>query len=56
MTGPIRRSEARLDDRTHLTHRVEHVVDMETGAIVAVTLYGADEGETATFKERWPSR
>ncbi len=26
------------------------MVDMETGAIVAVTLYGADEGETATVQ------
>ena len=28
-----------------------HAVDMETGAIVAVTLHGADEGDTATIPE-----
>ena len=29
------------DGRTHLAHKAEHAVDMETGAIVAVTLQGA---------------
>lgn len=37
------------DGRTHLAHKAEHAVDMETGAIVAVTLHGADEGDTATI-------
>ena len=36
------------DGRTHLAHKAEHAVDMETGAIVAVTLHGADEGDRAT--------
>jgi transposase len=39
------------DGRTHLAHKAEHAVDMETGAIVAVTLHGADEGDTATIAE-----
>jgi transposase len=39
------------DGRTHLAHKAEHAVDMETGAIVAVTLHGADEGDTATIRE-----
>ena len=39
------------DGRTHLAHKAEHAVDMETGAIVAVTLHGADEGDTATIQE-----
>ena len=39
------------DGRTHLAHKVEHAVDMETGAIVAVTLHGADEGDTETIQE-----
>jgi transposase len=39
------------DGRTHLAHKAEHAVDMETGAIVAVTLHGADEGDTATISE-----
>jgi transposase len=39
------------DGRTHLAHKAEHAVDMETGTIVAVTLHGADEGDTATLPE-----
>jgi transposase len=39
------------DGRTHLAHKAEHAVDMETGAIVAVTLHGADEGDTETIQE-----
>jgi transposase len=39
------------DGRTHLAHKAEHAVDMETGAIVAVTLHGADVGDTATISE-----
>ena len=37
--------------RTHLAHKAEHAVDLETGAIVAVTLQGADEGDTTTIVE-----
>jgi transposase len=39
------------DGRTHLAHKAEHAVDMETGAIVAVTVQDADEGDTATSHE-----
>jgi transposase len=39
------------DGRTHLAHKAEHAVDLETGAIVAVTLQGADTGDTATIVE-----
>jgi transposase len=39
------------DGRTHLAHKAEQAVDIETGAIVAVTLHGADEGDTATIQE-----
>jgi transposase len=39
------------DGRTHLAHKAEHAVDMETGAVVAVTLHGADVGDTATISE-----
>ena len=39
------------DGRTHLAHKAEHAVDMETGAIVAVTLHAADEGDTHTIQE-----
>lgn len=37
------------DGRTHLAHKAEHAVDMETGAIVAVTVQPADEGDTTTI-------
>lgn len=39
------------DGRTHMAHKAEHAVDLETGAIVAVTLQGADEGDTTTIAE-----
>jgi hypothetical protein len=38
------------DGRTHLAHKAEHAVDVETGAIVAVTLNGAHEGDTKTIQ------
>jgi transposase len=39
------------DHRTHLAHKAEHAVDLETGAIVAVTIQDADEGDTTTSIE-----
>ena len=36
------------DGRTHLAHKAEHAVDLETGAVVAVTVQGADQGDTTT--------
>src|SRR5438552_9274004 len=39
------------DGRTHLAHKAEHAVDLETGAIVAVTVQDADEGDTTTISE-----
>jgi len=33
---------------THLAHKAEHAIDMDTGALVAVTLQGADLGDTTT--------
>jgi transposase len=39
------------DGRTHLAHKAEHAVDLETGAIVAVTVQGADQGDTTTIVE-----
>ena len=38
------------DGRTHLGHKEEHAVDMETGAVIAVTLQGATEGDTSTIE------
>ncbi|MGH9143371.1 MAG: transposase, partial [Vicinamibacterales bacterium] len=37
------------DGRTHLAHKAEHAVDLETGAIVAVTIQPADDGDTTTI-------
>jgi len=39
------------DGRTHLAHKAEHAVDLETGAVVAVTLEGADRGDTTTIEQ-----
>ena len=39
------------DGTTHLAHKAEHAVDMESGAIIAVTLQPADQGDTTTIKE-----
>jgi transposase len=39
------------DGRTHLAHKAEHAVDMETGAIVAVTIQPADRGDTTSFEK-----
>jgi transposase len=37
------------DGSTHLAHKAEHAVDLDTGAIVAVTLQEADQGDTTTL-------
>ena len=37
------------DGSTHLAHKAEHAVDMESGAVLAVTLQGADQGDTTTI-------
>lgn len=50
-TDPDARVAKMKDTRTHLAHKAEHAVDLETGAIVAVTLQGADEGDTTTIVE-----
>jgi transposase len=39
------------DGRTHLAHKAEHAVDLETGAVVAVTIQPADKGDAETVKE-----
>jgi transposase len=39
------------DGRTHLAHKAEHVVDLDTGAIVGVTVQDADDGDTTTSIE-----
>ena len=39
------------DGSTHLAHKAEHAVDLDTGAVVAVTVQGADQGDTTTLDE-----
>ena len=39
------------DGRTHLAHKAEHAVDLETGAVVSVTVQDADDGDTTTMVE-----
>ena len=38
------------DGQTHLAHKAEHAVDMDTGAVLSVTLQPADLGDTQTVK------
>src|SRR5437763_1435868 len=42
------------DGRTHLAHKAEHAIDLETGAIVGVTVQDADKGDTTTIQETLP--
>ena len=46
---PAARITKMKDGRTHMAHKVEHAVDMDTQAIVAVTLPSADEGDTESL-------
>jgi transposase len=39
------------DGRTHLAHKFEHAVDLETGVIVGATIQPADSGDTTTMIE-----
>jgi transposase len=36
------------DGRTHLAHKAEHAVDLSSGALLAITLAPANEGDTTT--------
>jgi transposase len=39
------------DGATHLAHKQEHAVDMDSGAVLAVTIQPADEGDTTTWRQ-----
>jgi len=39
------------DGRTHLAHKAEHAVDLTSGALLALTLQAADEGDTTTIRQ-----
>ena len=50
-SDPDARITKMKDGRTHLAHKAEHAIDMDTGALVAVTLQGANLGDTTTVHE-----
>ena len=39
------------DGRTHLGYKVEHAVDLDTGAVTAVTVHPGDRGDTSSVAE-----
>ena len=47
--------EARItkmkDSRTHLAYRAEQVVDLDTGAVVALGIQPGDQGDTESMRE-----
>ena len=50
-SDPDARITKMKDGTTHLAHKAEHAVDMESGAVLAVTLQAADQGDTTTLQE-----
>jgi len=50
-SDPDARVAKMKDGTTHLAHKAEHAVDMESGAVIAVTLQAADQGDTTTIRE-----
>jgi hypothetical protein len=48
-TDPEARIAKLKDRRTHLAHKPEHAVDLDTGAVVAAEVHEADQGDTATL-------
>jgi transposase len=41
------------DGRTHLAHKAEHAVDLDSGAVVSVTIQDADCGDTTTWRQTY---
>ena len=50
-SDPDARIAKMKDGRTHMAHKAEHAVDLASGAIMAVTVQAADQGDTATVGE-----
>lgn len=50
-SDPDARITKMKDGRTHLAHKAEHAVDLTSGALVALTLQPADQGDTATIQQ-----
>ena len=42
------------DGSTHMAHKAEHAVELSSGALLAVTLQGADQGDTTTIHQTLP--
>ena len=49
-SDPDARIAKMKDGSTHLAHKAEHAVAMASGAVIAVTLQAADQGDTATLR------
>jgi len=50
-TDPDARIAKMKDGSTHLAHKAEHAVDLSSGALLAMTLQPADEGDTSTLSK-----
>ncbi len=50
-SDPDARITRMKDGRTHLAHKAEHAVDLTTGALLAITLQPADQGDTTTIHQ-----
>jgi transposase len=50
-SDPDARISRMKDGRTHLAHKAEHAVDLTSGALLAVTLQPANEGDTTTLRK-----
>ena len=50
-SDPDARITKMKDGRTHLAHKAEHAVDLTTGALLALTLQPANEGDTTTIQK-----
>jgi transposase len=50
-SDPDARITKMKDGRTHLAHKAEHAVDLSSGALLAMTLQPANEGDTTTIHQ-----
>src|SRR6516164_7396048 len=50
-SDPDARITKMKDGRTHLAHKAEHAVDLTSGALLAMTLQPANEGDTTTIHQ-----
>ena len=55
-SDPDARITKMKDGRTHLAHKAEHAVDLTSGALLAMTLQPANEGDTARSTRHWKKR